>query len=156
MEFNSYLAGRLEEVLLNGKWIANTNFNDQITTTTWQQAITKINTLNSIAALTFHINYYLKGLINVFAGGQLLIKDKYSFDMPDITTAADWDTLTLEFYSNAEKFIHCVAHMNNSLFYQPFIKHEYGTYLRNIEAVIEHSYYHLGQITLIKKLLNKN
>ena len=30
------------------------------------------------------------------------------------------------------------------------------TYLRNIEGVIEHSYYHLGQISLIRKLILKN
>jgi len=34
-----------------------------------------------------------------------------------------------------------------------FVNEKYGTYLRNIEAVIEHSYYHLGQIVLIKKLI---
>ena len=36
-----------------------------------------------------------------------------------------------------------------------FVKEEYGTYHRNINAIIEHSYYHLGQISLIKKLLNE-
>lgn len=35
----------------------------------------------------------------------------------------------------------------------PFVNEKYGTYLRNIDGLIEHSYYHLGQITLIKKLI---
>jgi len=35
----------------------------------------------SIAALTFHINYYVAGVLNVFQGGKLEIRDKYSFDM---------------------------------------------------------------------------
>lgn len=43
--------------------------------------------------------------------------------------------------------------MDDSLQSQPFVKQEYGTYLRNIEAQIEHSYYHLGQISLIKKMI---
>ncbi|MGJ8593340.1 MAG: hypothetical protein ACSHXF_12375 [Aquaticitalea sp.] len=34
-----------------------------------------------------------------------------------------------------------------------FVDAKYGTYLRNIDGMIEHSYYHLGQIVLIKKLL---
>ncbi|HBT08481.1 MAG TPA: DUF1572 domain-containing protein, partial [Leeuwenhoekiella sp.] len=29
-----------------------------------------------------------------------------------------------------------------------FVKEAYGSYKRNIEALIEHSYYHLGQIVL--------
>ncbi len=28
-----------------------------------------------------------------------------------------------------------------------------GDYLRNIDGMIEHSYYHLGQIVLIEKLI---
>ena len=34
-----------------------------------------------------------------------------------------------------------------------FVDEKYGTYQRNIEGMIEHSYYHLGQIVLIKKVL---
>ena len=34
-----------------------------------------------------------------------------------------------------------------------FTNEEYGTYYRNIDAMIEHAYYHLGQIELVKKCL---
>ena len=37
---------------------------------------------------------------------------------------------------------------------QGFVDEKYGTYSRNIDGMIEHSYYHLGQIVLIKKLIN--
>ena len=150
---NKDLANRLREVLLNGKWIANTNFKEQITNTTWQQAIERVDNLNTIALLTFHINYYLKGLLNVFEGGNLEISDKYSFDMPEISSEKDWQSLVNEFISNAEKFIQCVEKMDEQLLLQPFVKEEYGSYLRNIEAQIEHGYYHLGQISLIKKMI---
>jgi hypothetical protein len=83
---NKDLAHRLKEVLLSGKWIANTNFNEQITSINWEQAIERVGNLNSIALLTFHINYYIKGLVNLFEGGKLEIKDKFSFDMPEITS----------------------------------------------------------------------
>ena len=150
---NKDLANRLREVLLNGKWIANTNFKEQITSISWQQAIERVENLNTIALLTFHINYYLKGLVNVFEGGNLEIKDKYSFDMPAITSETDWLNLVNEFVSNAEKFITHVEKMDDDLLSQPFVKEEYGSYLRNIEAQIEHCYYHLGQVSLIKKLI---
>ena len=42
MERNSDLANRLNEVLLNGRWIANTNFKEQIESVTWVQATQKI------------------------------------------------------------------------------------------------------------------
>jgi hypothetical protein len=152
-EMNKDLANRLREVLLNGKWIANTNFKEQITSISWEQAIEKIENLNTIALLTYHVNYYLKGLLQVFEGGNLEIKDKYSFDMPEIVVEADWLNLVNEFISNAERFINCVEKMDDNLLLQPFVKEEYGSYLRNIEAQIEHSYYHLGQVSLIKKMI---
>ncbi len=150
---NKYLAKRLREVLLDGKWIANTNFKEQITNTSWQQAIQRVENLNNIALLTFHINYYFKGLLNVFEGRALEVKDKYSLDLPEIKSEKDWNNLVIEFVSNAEKFIHHVEIMDDNLLSQPFVKEEYGSYLRNIEAQIEHSYYHLGQVSLIKKLI---
>lgn len=153
IEMNKDLANRLREVLLSGKWIANTNFKEQITCISWEQAIEKIENLNTISLLTFHVNYYLKGLLQVFEGGNLEIKDKFSFDMPEIVSETDWLNLVNEFVSNAERFINHVEKMDDNLLKQPFVKEEYGSYLRNIEAQIEHSYYHLGQVSLIKKLV---
>lgn len=150
---NKDLANRLKEVLLNGKWIANTNFKQEITNISWEQAIEKVETLNTIAMLTFHVNYYIKGLLNVFEGGNLEIKDKFSFDMPEITSETDWLNLVDEFVNNAEKFINHVEKMDNNLLNQSFVNEAYGSYVRNIEAQIEHSYYHLGQVSLIKKLI---
>ena len=147
------LANRLREVLLDGHWIANTNFKEQITNTNWKQAVEKLEGLNTIASLTFHINYYLKGVLNVFQGGDLVIKDKYSFDMPEISSESEWLDLVNEYLNSAELFISHVERMDDQQLSQSFVKDEYGSYSRNIEAQIEHSYYHLGQMVMIKKLV---
>jgi len=156
MTRNITIATRLREVLLNGHWIANTNYKEQILSINWQQAIQNIASLNTIAALTYHINYYLAGLLNAFENGKLEISDKYSFDLPEIQSEADWNKLVTDFLDNSEKFANHVEKMNDSIFDQPFIDEKYGNYLRNIEGVIEHSYYHLGQISLIKKMITLN
>ncbi len=153
MKRNIYLANRVREVLLTGKWIANTNFQAQIRAINWQQAVQKVATLNSVAMLTFHINYYLKGLIQVFEGGPLEIKDKFSFDLPEIKSEADWQLLVAEFVANSEAFARFVEEMEDAQFNEVFVDQKYGNYLRNIEGVIEHSYYHLGQVSLITKLI---
>jgi uncharacterized damage-inducible protein DinB len=152
---NKMLAGRLREVLLSGKWIANTNFKEQIISISREQAIQKVNGLNSIAALTFHINYYLKGILNVFHGGQLEIRDKYSFELPEMKSDEDWEHLVTNFLNNAEAFVECVEQMDDEIFDRPFVDEKYGSYMRNIEGVIEHGYYHLGQISLLKKLIQE-
>jgi hypothetical protein len=154
MKRNLTLASRLKEVLLDGTWIANTNYKAQITSVNWQQATQKVGDLNTVAGLTYHINYYLSGLLSAFETGKLEISDKYSFDLPPVSSQASWDKLVSDFLNNAQQFVNWVEQMDDGILDQPFIDERYGTLLRNIEGVIEHSYYHLGQISLIKKMIN--
>lgn len=153
MTRNIFIANRLREVFLNGKWIANTNYKEQLSGLNREQATKQIGKLNTIAMITFHVNYYLSGLINVLKGGLLDIKDKHSFDIPVFNTDEDWKKLHDEFLHNAEVFASLVENMPEYQLDESFVDEKYGTYLRNIEAVVEHSYYHLGQISLIKKLM---
>jgi len=153
MTRTKFIANRLREVLLNGHWIANTNIKEQIKSVTWKQANQKIGELNTIALLTYHINYYLAGVLQVFDGGELEIRDKFSFDLPPIKSETDWTNLVAEFISNAEKFVIHVENMKDAKLDKVFVDDQYGTYQRNLEGTIEHSYYHLGQISLIKKMI---
>ena len=45
--------------------------------------------------------------------------------------------------------------MDEALLFLVFVKPEYGNYYRNLHGLIEHTHYHLGQVALIKKLLNE-
>lgn len=122
----------------------------------WEQAITKVDNLNSIAALTFHIDYYIAGLIQVFQGGSLDIKDKYSYDAPPITSQTDWEQRLQKLWSDSETFVYLIEKMTDDALMQPFVEEKYGNNYINIQAMIEHCYYHLGQIVLIKKLITSN
>ena len=153
MSTTSQLAKRFREVLLSGLWIANTNFKDQLSDVTWEQATTKIGDLNTIAMLAFHIDYYIAGIINVFEGGDLEIKDKFSFDLTPIESQNQWETLLNKLWSDSEKFAIVLEQVPDSKMDEVFVDEKYGTYLRNIDGMIEHAYYHLGQIALIKKLI---
>lgn len=147
------IAKRIREVFLDGQWIANTNYKQALQNIIWQQATHKLENLNTIAALTYHINYYLAGLLFAFENGRLAISDKYSFDIPSTFTQTDWMDLITDITSNAEKFATVVQQINDAQLELPFIADQYGSCLRNIEGVIEHSYYHLGQIVLIEKMM---
>ena len=54
---------------------------------------------------------------------------------------------------NSEKLATHIEKMAANQLDEPFVNEKYGTYRRNIEAMIEHSYYHLGQISLLKKMI---
>jgi len=156
MNLNETIASRLRELFLDGHWVTNTNYKEFLSGIDREVALRKISNLNSIAELSFHINYYLSGLNNVFAGGDLEIRDKYSFDITPIEDESEWQLLVKSLLSNAEKFISYVKAMTDEQLHGPFIIEKYGTYLRNIEGVIEHSYYHLGQMVIIRKMIVSN
>ncbi|MDY8137356.1 DUF1572 domain-containing protein [Aquimarina sp. 2201CG5-10] len=153
MKKTKQIADRFREVILNGTWVANTNYKDQLSQLTWKEATTKVGNLNTIAVLTFHINYYIAGVLQVFEGGALEIRDKYSFDAPPIQSQEDWEKRLNALFNNAEKFANRIEEMPDQKMDEAFVDPKYGSYQRNIDGMIEHSYYHLGQISLIKKML---
>lgn len=85
------LANRFREVILNGTWIANTNFKDQLENLDYKVATAKFQDLNTISVLAQHIHYYIKGIKNVLLGGDLEIRDKFSFDFPPLESQEQWD-----------------------------------------------------------------
>lgn len=147
------LANRFREVILNGTWIANTNFKNELHNLNWEIAISKFQNFNSIALLTQHIHYYIKGVKNVFLGGPLEINDKFSFNFSEIKTEEDWKRILDAFWIDSELFAALIEKMDENQLNEPFVDEKYGTNYRNIDAMIEHCYYHLGQIVFIKKLL---
>jgi uncharacterized damage-inducible protein DinB len=149
------IANRFREIILNGTWVANTNYKHQLENLDWKIAVTPIKNLNTISVLAQHIHYYINGINNVFKGGTLDIKDKFSFDFPEINSQTEWETFLSKFWNETETFVSFVEKMSDEQLDQVFVDEKYGTYNRNIEAMIEHSYYHLGQIVLIKKLLTE-
>lgn len=155
MKNTSEIANRFRETILNGTWIANTNYKDQLENLDWKIAVTTVKNLNTISLLAQHIHYYINGINNVFKGGSLDIKDKFSFDFPPINSQQEWQDFLAKFWNATEEFASFVEQMPDENLDQVFIDEKYGTYKRNIDAMIEHSYYHLGQIVLIKKLLTE-
>ncbi len=147
------LAARFREVLLDGTFIANTNYYAQLHDSSLALANTKVGSLNTIALLAQHIHYYINGVKQVFEGGPLVIEDRYSFDFPPMTTQEQWDTFLQVFWKDAATFEELVQQLPEEKLSLPFVEIKYGSYYRNIDAMIEHCYYHLGQIVLIKKLL---
>ncbi len=147
------LVRRFNEALINGNWVTNTHFKGVLNDLSFKEATTSYKSLNSIALLTYHINYYIAGVLEVFKGNDLTIRDKYSFDMPAISTEEQWIDLRKTLIQNAQEFASYLSELSDAQMEAPFVDEKYGDYNRNMNGMIEHCYYHLGQIILLKKLL---
>src|SRR4030095_11965319 len=152
MNLTAQIAKHFRDVHLGENW-TSVNLKQTLADVTWQQAITKVYSLNTIATLVFHINYYVSAVLKVLQGGPLDAHDKYSFDLPPIQSKEDWENLLNKMWTEAESFAMLVEKLPESKLRETFSDEKYGTYYRNLHGIIEHTHYHLGQIVLIKKIL---
>lgn len=131
---------------------AGGNLKDVLKDVDWKMATTKFDSLNTIVALVYHINYYVIAVSKVLQGEELNASDKFSFDHPQIQSEQDWKKFLDAFFTDAENFALLIEQLPQEKFLEPFLDGRYGSYYRNVAGVIEHTHYHLGQIVLIKKI----
>ena len=154
MNLPQQTAKHFRDVHFGGNW-TSVNLKETLADISWQQAVTKIHDLNTIAALVYHINYYVSAVLKVLQGEPLKASDKFSFDLPQIQSEADWENLLNKTWSDAENFTKLLEQLPESRFDEIFTDEKYGNYYRNMHGIIEHTHYHLGQIMIIKKILQQ-
>jgi hypothetical protein len=154
MNLSAHLAKHFRDVHFGGNWTA-VNLKDTLSGLSWEQATAKINSFNTIAALTFHMNYFVSAVLKVLQGGPLEAHDKFSFDLPEIKCQEDWELLLGRVWSDAENFALRIEQLPDTKLREVFTDERYGTYYSNIQGIIEHCHYHLGQIVILKKLVEQ-
>lgn len=152
MDSTQQIAKHFRDVHFGRNW-TTVNLKDTLSDVNWQQATTKVYDLNTIATLVFHMNYYVAAVLKVLEGEALVSSDELSFDLPAINSEEDWQKLVAKALTEAELFALQIERLNEAQLFEDFVAAKYGNYFRNLHGIIEHTHYHLGQITLIKKLL---
>lgn len=154
MSIAAQIAKHLRDVHFGGNW-TTTNLKEVVKNITWQQAITRVHSFNTIAILVYHTGYFVEAQLRVLRGEPLNAKDSLSFSHPPIQSEADWQSLLNKTWSNAEQLAVLVEAMPDNQLNEPFENEKYGNYYRNLQGQIEHMHYHLGQIVIIKKLVQQ-
>ena len=152
MGFAAQLALQFKQLYFGPSFVG-TSLKDALEGIDWEKATKKVDDLNSIAMLVFHINYYISALLKVLKGGPLDAHDKYSYDMSPINSEDDWQELLTKCRKDAEEFISLVEKMTDEELSKPMDTGKYGDWFKNLLIIQEHSNYHLGQIVLIAKML---
>jgi uncharacterized damage-inducible protein DinB len=155
MNLPQSLAQQITALYFGDNW-SGTNFQKAVQDLSWQHASTSIHGLNTIAALLFHTNYYIVAQIEVFLDRPLIAHDALSFDLKPIESEEEWIALQSQSWHVVEEYIDLVKNMTEQKLWSVFSEEKYGTIHKAILGIIEHSNYHLGQISLIKKLIISN
>lgn len=136
---------------VNWTWV---NLKETLAGVTWQQATTQVYDCNTILALVYHIHFYPRAVMNVLQGGTLDAHDKYAFSHPPIQSQEEWEQFLDNVWKEGEQFAGLVEQLPDSILEEIFTAEKYGNYYRNLDGIIEHTHYHLGQIVIIKKVLS--
>lgn len=154
MNPSAQIAKHLREVHFGGNWTWS-NLKDNLADVTWQQATTQVYACNTIATLVYHMNYYVRAITRVLQGKPLDSNDTFSFDLPPIQSQEDWQALLDAQWADAEACAALIEQLPENKLWETFTDEKYGNYYRNLHGLIEHTHYHLGQIALIKKILQQ-
>lgn len=153
MKTTQLIANQLRGVYAGTNWTWAT-LKDKIADVTWQEATTQIYGLNTIATLVFHINYYTHEVANALEGQAFTASDKLAFSHPPIRSDEDWQNILRDIFADGERLAVQIENLDDRVLTEYFQKEKYGSYFRNFCGVIEHFHYHLGQIVVIKKILD--
>ena len=99
---------------------------------------------------------YIDVVQKVLRGETLSGKDADSFTHPAVQSQHDWEALLNKTWDDAERFAGLIEQLPETKLWETFIHEKYGNYYRNLHGIIQDTHYHLGQIVLIKKLLDLN
>lgn len=152
MTIAKQLAKHLRDTHFGGNW-STVDLKSTLEDISWKEANTQIYSLNSIAAISFHLAYYVDVLITVLEENKLVGKDELSWISPSMHSEEDWKSFQEEMWMKAERAALLLEKLPDELLTRDFVDPKYGTNYRNIAGMIEHIHYHLGQIVIIKKLL---
>jgi hypothetical protein len=152
MGITKEIAQHFREVHFGENW-TDSCLKDQLQDVNWKEATTQVHSLNSIAMLVYHMNYYVAAVLKVLQNEPLGAKDKDSFNLPSITSQEEWDCLLTKIWDDAEKCSALIEKFPEEKLFEDMVDKKYGSFYRNFQGIMEHLYYHLGQIALIKKII---
>lgn len=145
-------ARHLREVYFGGNWSASC-VSGMLKDVSADEANRALPGMNSLLALTFHQFYFITALHSVLKGAPLSTKDALSFDHPVIKTEDDWRHFQSMVFSTVNETCDLLENIDDQQLNQPFYDPKYGSWYRNIHGITEHVHYHLGQMSIIKRLI---
>lgn len=154
MKTTNEIAKHIRGAFFGPNWTFS-NVKDQLGDVSLEQACIRVDGLHTIAELTYHIFYFVQVQLRVLEGGPLEGSDKLSFDVPRFRTESEWNTFVDDALKAAERHADLVEKADVSFLEEICVDPKYGTWWANLIGLVEHTYYHLGQIAIIKRLATK-
>ncbi|MBN9296380.1 MAG: hypothetical protein J0I41_05175 [Filimonas sp.] len=122
----------------------------------FEEAITVIPASpNSIAMLVHHLTFYSNKVHERLQGIYNAIPASNGFEMPPVKSEKDWKKLKADNLRAANSLANEVKIFPLEQLFELTASGS-STYYKNVQGIIEHAHYHLGQMVLLKKIIRNN
>src|SRR5687768_5325065 len=126
MTISIQIARHLRDLYSGGNW-TSVNYKDALSDVTFEQAITKIESFNTIATLVNHTRYFLPVQIRVLEEGVLEGKDALSWIDSPVTNKEEWQILKNNLFAEAGKLATLIEKLSDEKLNEDFVNPKYGT-----------------------------
>ncbi len=152
MNISTTIAENIATCFEGNNW-TNVNVSDTLKDVSWQQAQQKtIASSNTIAALVNHLLYWNYIIMQRLKGENPPIPESNGFDVKELNSEEDWNKLKEETHQSFIQLAAAVKNFDAEKLDETYAEGK-SSYANNIYGIVEHAYYHLGQIVIIKKLV---
>lgn len=147
MKTATELAERINDMYQGENW-SGLNLKDLLADITYSEAITLTKVSNyNVASIVAHMIYYFKSVATNIESDNVDINEEKGFKLKNMEGDVDWQELLRALGLSITNLVNTVNDIDAS-------EHiESAQIDRNLHVAIEHSYYHLGQILFLKRLL---
>ena len=154
MQITYLIAAHIREVYEGNNW-TSVSIVDIVNGVNWLQAQQKtIGSPNTIAALLHHI-YYWNGIMQQRLNGEdPFVPETNGFDVDEFNSEKDWDVLKEKTHRSFIELAEGVKNFPEEKLSETYAEGK-SSYYKNFQGLVEHAHYHLGQIAIIKNLLQQ-
>lgn len=154
MNLTQLIAQHILETFEGGNW-TDVNISDTSKEVTYKEAvIITAASPNSIASLVHHIMFYNEVVLERLKGINPQIDETNGFNVPAIQSEEEWQNLQ----ASCRKSFRILGGAVNALSEERLSElspNSTSTIYKTLHGVVEHAHYHLGQIIILKKIINK-
>ncbi len=155
MKINEEIARQLLEMYDGNNW-SEVCLKSTLSDVSFSEATTLTRaSKNNIAALTHHITYYIRVVEHRLLGNNFDPKHNESFRLKSLEGDVDWKEQQEHLHQAIHDLADAVRNIDDSRMGEP-LKPTGSSVYKSLHGVIEHCYYHLGQIIMLKKLLRSS
>jgi hypothetical protein len=155
MKLTTAIAQHVTEAAEGVNW-TEVDLKNVLSDISFEEAVTKtIASPNSIAEIVYHLNYYNNRLLARVNGINNAPDEANGFDMPALQNEEEWNALRANNILSARTLADAVGKIDDDKIFD-LNPANHQTFYKNLHGCVEHVYYHLGQIFILKNLIRTN